>query len=361
MTKKILVIDDSALMRRVLCDIINSDDRFEVVGTAVNGAEGFTKIISIEPDAVVLDVYMPQMTGLQLLEEMQKSSVKANVLMASTKTTDGAQETLRALELGAIDFITKPERAFDIDNEAFKKKFLGLLWIVANANPMLALHKIHNRSDNKTSSLTDAIAKKLPSEHVKAKGKKIVAIASSTGGPRALQEVIPKLPKNLAAPVLLVQHMPDGFTKSLADRLNEDSEIAVEEAKENTRIEKGHVYIARGGKHLKAVKGNMFYHLELTGEPSREGVRPCANYMYESLIGSEFDEVVCVVLTGMGCDGTEGILNLSKSMKVHVIAQDEATSTVYGMPRAIAQAGKVNEIVPLNQIADRITREVGVL
>ena len=360
MIKKILVIDDSALMRRVLCDIINSDDRFEVVDTATNGVEGFTKIISLEPDAVVLDVYMPQMTGLQLLEEMQKSGVKANVLMASTKTTDGAQETIRALELGAVDFITKPERAFDIDNEAFKKKFLGLLWVVSNANPMLALHRIKNRSENKTLSLSDAIAKKIPSEHIKAKGKKIVAIASSTGGPRALQEVIPKLPKNLAAPVLLVQHMPGGFTKSLAERLNEDSEITVEEASENVRLEKGHVYIAQGGKHMKAIKGNMFYHLELTDEPAREGVKPCANYMYESLINSDFDEVVCVVLTGMGCDGTEGIVNLSNSKKLHVIAQDEATSTVYGMPKAVAEAGKVNEIVPLNQVADRITREVGV-
>ena len=349
MSKKILIVDDSALMRRVLCDIINSDDRFEVVDFAVNGAEGFKKIVSKQFDAVVLDVYMPQMTGLQMLEEMQRSNVKANVLMASTTTKEGARETLTALELGAIDFITKPENVADTRNDKFRDRFLSLLWMVSNVNANV--QKVSKPRSLPTAGLTRTAGR----------GNKIVAIACSTGGPRALQQVIPKLPKNLAVPVMLVQHMPKGFTKSLADHLNELSPIAVEEADDNTRLEKGHVYIAKGGKHLKLIKDSLSYHLECTDEPAREGVKPSANYMYESLINSAFDEVVCVVLTGMGSDGTEGIVNLSKKKKIHVIAQNEETSTVYGMPRAIAQTGLVNEVVPLDEIADMIIKEVGVL
>lgn len=382
MSKKILIVDDSALMRRVLCDIINSDDRFEVVDFAVNGAEGFKKIVSKQFDAVVLDVYMPTMTGLQMLEEMQKSNVKANVLMASTTTKEGARETLTALELGAIDFITKPENVADTRNDKFRSRFLELLWAVSNANPNSYSPKkaesvtsskpgafearfdvvFHNLTDKDKYQKKEAVSTvSVLKEHVRSSGKKIVAIASSTGGPKALQQVIPKLPSNLAAPVLLVQHMPKGFTLSLAEHLNELSPIAVEEADDNTRLENGHVYIAKGGKHLKVVRTNALYHLECTDEPAREGVKPSANYMYESLADSAFDEVVCVVLTGMGSDGTVGITNLSKSKKLFVIAQDEQTSTIYGMPKAIAQSGLVNVVAPLEQVAEMIIKEVGVL
>lgn len=378
MSKKVLIVDDSALMRRVLCDIINSDDRFEVVDYAVNGADGFKKIVSKELDAVVLDVYMPQMTGLQMLEEMQKSNVKANVLMASTTTREGARETLTALELGAIDFITKPENVADTRNDEFRTRFLGLLWVVANANPNQMRRSVkpataspktfearydvnfHNITDKDKYEKKEVVKRSAPVSYAKGSGKKIVAIASSTGGPRALQEVIPKLPAELNAPVLLVQHMPKGFTLSLAEHLNELSSISVEEADDNTRLEKGHVYIAKGGKHLKAVKNGGFYQLECTDEPAREGVKPCANYMFESLADSAFDEVVCVVLTGMGGDGTEGIKNLSKSKKIHVIAQDEETCTVYGMPKMIAQSGLVNVVAPLDKVAEMIIKEVGV-
>lgn len=384
MSKKILIVDDSALMRRVLCDIINSDDRFEVADFAINGADGFKKIVAKKFDAVVLDVYMPQMTGLQMLEEMQRSNVKANVLMASTTTKEGARETLTALELGAIDFITKPENVADTRNDKFRSRFLDLLWAVANANLAgISFNKVqtsassprvfesrfdvnfHNITDKDKYQKKEDVKPSSPvtnlRTHQRAIGKKIVAIASSTGGPTALQHVIPKLPSNLAAPVLLVQHMPKGFTLSLAEHLNDMSPIAVEEADDNTCLENGHVYIAKGGKHLKVVRETTKYHLECTDEPAREGVKPCANYMYESLADSNFDEVVCVVLTGMGADGTEGICNLNKSKKLYIIAQDEQTATIYGMPKAIAQTGLVNEICPLDEIAEMIIKEVGVL
>ena len=399
MKKKILIVDDSALMRRVLCDIINSDDRFEVADYATDGAEGFKKIVSRQYDAVVLDLYMPRMTGLEMLKEMQKSGVSANVMMASTTTGEGAKETLDALELGAIDFIKKPENVADARHAEFRDNFLDILNVVANSRtsirrPVVTRPKtgdekaptfsarydvnFHNRGENNikrplgTSSFTSRTVTAAAETEQKAKGQittrshtnvsgeKIVAIASSTGGPRALQDVIPKLPANLNAPVLLVQHMPKGFTKSLAERLNDLSDVTVTEAVDGEMIEKGHVYIAPGGVHMKVKKKGAGYVITYSDEPTREGVKPCANYMYESLIDSDFAEVTCAVLTGMGADGTAGIKALNDKKKVFVVAQDEETSTVYGMPRAIALTGLCNSVVPLLSVADQIIKNVGV-
>lgn len=395
MKKKILIVDDSALMRRVLRDIINSDDRFEVADEAHDGAEGFKLIVAHNYDAVVLDVYMPRMNGLDMLREMQKSSVSANVMMASTTTSEGARETLDALELGAIDFIKKPENVADARHTEFREQFLSILDVVANAKinirksvkPVTTdstrkfssrydvnfhtkgesdIKRLENAGISRTGhsdkpqviggSSTDAIIK----PHTQVSGEKIVAIASSTGGPRALQEVIPMLPANLNAPVLLVQHMPKGFTKSLADRLNDLSSITVSEAVDGEKIEKGHVYIAPGGLHMKLNKRPTGYVISLSDEPSREGVKPCANYMYESLCDSDFAEITCAVLTGMGQDATVGIKALNDKKKIFCIAQDEETSTVYGMPKAIAKTGLCNSVVPLNLVADQIIKNVGV-
>lgn len=394
--KKILVVDDSALMRRVLCDIINCDNRFEVVDTAKDGMEGFQLLSGHKYDAVVLDVYMPRMTGLEMLREMIKNRVYANVLMASTTTGEGAKETIEALDLGAVDFVRKPENVANARNEIFKTEFLESLYAVTLASPthMMAAGRSYRsanppaRQDFRTSRILDntSVAVSAASEAQKAlssftgartgktqdidklvhelpprSGRKLVAIASSTGGPRALQSVIPKLPKNLNAPVLLVQHMPKGFTKSLADRLATLGEIPVTEAVDGETIRPGHVYVAQGGLHMNAdYKSGDHYVIRYSDEPTREGVKPCANYMYESLANSKFDEIVCVVMTGMGSDGTAGILNLKKKKNVRVIAQDEESSTVYGMPKAIALSGAVNEVVPLEEIANHIIKNVGV-
>lgn len=190
---------------------------------------------------------------------------------------------------------------------------------------------------------------------------RIVAIASSTGGPKALQSLIPKLPANLNAPVLIVQHMPAGFTEALAGRLNSLSEISVKEAEEGEVLLKGHVYLSKGGRHVNVRKVSGKQTIHYTDEPPREGVRPCANYMYESLTDSTYEEVICVVLTGMGSDGTEGIRNLKKNKKVTVIAQDEKTCVVYGMPRSVSVAGLADKEIPLTQIANEIIKNVGVI
>ncbi len=357
MKKKVLLVDDSALMRRVLCDIINSDDRFEVVDTAHDGVEGFKYICEKKYDAVVLDVYMPRMTGLELLKEMKKSNVTANVLVASTTTKEGARETLLALEYGALDFIQKPENALDTKSDKFTERFLTLLDVVARAGTTAASRPSTGKTVSTVQDRKPIVAKpaRIPSH-----GRKIIAIASSTGGPKALQDVIPKLSADLKAPVLLVQHMPKGFTKSLAERLDELSELPVTEAVDGEQIAAGHVYVAQGGQHLKVVTKGGSHYISLTDEATREGVKPCANYMFESLAESAYDEIICAVLTGMGSDGTAGIRNLKSRKGIYVVAQDESTCAVYGMPKSIVAAELADSVVPIEHVADEIMKNVGV-
>lgn len=352
--KKILLVDDSALMRRVLCDIINSDSRFSVEDEAVNGVEALELLSKKNYDGVVLDVNMPKMDGLQLLRELQSRNIQARVLMASTLTQEGSQVSLDALELGALDFIHKPDWSFKCKDENFKMEMLGALEAVCNSKIPLSKGKVSKKN---TASVTEIVKK---NSH-KISGKKVVAIAVSTGGPKALQSVIPFLPAELNAPVVMVQHMPEGFTSSFADRLNNMSEIKVVEGKEGEEIEDGCVYIAKAGMHLNLVKKGGKTTIHYSQEAYREGVRPCANYMYESLADSIFDEVVAVVMTGMGADGTEGIKKLKDSgRKTFVITQDNDSCVVYGMPKACTKANLSDVEVSLTQIAQEIILRVGV-
>ncbi|MCM1044537.1 MAG: chemotaxis response regulator protein-glutamate methylesterase [Candidatus Gastranaerophilales bacterium] len=357
MAKKILIVDDSALMRRVLCDIIDSDVRFQVVDRAANGLEAFDLISRNNYDAVVLDVNMPKMNGLELLRKLRQYKISVRVVMASTATQEGAKITMDALELGALDFIHKPDNAADCRVDTFKSGLLRMLAMAVESN----LPTFDVAAPKTPGPLDRHSADNVTRSTLKVPGRKLVAIASSTGGPKSLQAVIPKLPANLDAPVLLVQHMPKGFTASLSERLNDLSEVTVREVAEGMELEKGTVYVAMGGKHMN-VKSSASgkYTIHLSDEPNREGVKPCANYMYESLMDSNFDNIVCVVMTGMGADGTEGIRNLKSKKKVHVISQDQATSIVYGMPKSIALAGLSDQVVPLDKLAQEIISHVGV-
>lgn len=358
MGKKILVVDDSALMRRVLCDIISSDKRFEVAARATNGLEAFDLLSRNTYDAVVLDVNMPKMNGLELLKELRKYKIPAKVMMASTDTKEGAKTTLDALELGALDFIHKPDSAIDCRVDTFKEELLRILDVVAASKTPVFESEEKLREKQRTTTRMVSIVRKNADRIA---GSKIIAIASSTGGPKSLQMVIPKLPAELDAPVLLVQHMPKGFTASLAERLNDLSEIKVKEAQEGDELECGVAYVAMGGMHMNVkMTAAGKYKIHYSDEPTREGVKPCANYMYESLMDSRFDNAICVVMTGMGADGTEGIKNLKTQKKVHVIAQDQETCTVYGMPKSIVTAGLADQVVPLEQIAQEIILHVGI-
>lgn len=357
--KKILVVDDSALMRRVMCDIINSDERFQVAEQAYDGEQAYRLLKTNQYDGVVLDVNMPKMNGIQLLRMLQKDRIAARIMMASTDTREGAAVTLESLELGAIDFVEKPANISYLKGDNFKAKFLDILHaVVTSRQTNLPRESAISRQkqEESTRKLVDIVRK----SHPVTGGTKIVALACSTGGPKALQSVIPRLPAQLAAPVLIVQHMPKGFTRSLAERLNSLSNVKVKEAEEGEAIESGTVYIAQGGSHMNVVLKGGKHTIHYTDEPPREGVKPCANYMYESLKNSNYSQIVCVVLTGMGADGTKGIVNLETAKKVHVIAQDEATSTVYGMPKSIAATGLVNHVVSLDDVAQEIIMDVGV-
>ena len=350
--KNILVVDDSALMRRVICDIINADNKFQVTDVCRDGLEAYDKIKTTKYAGVILDVNMPRMNGLELLERLQKEGIKATVIMVSTLTTNDAQTTLLAIERGAVDFVPKPSNIIEAKGLDFRDQLIRVLTAV-----------LETEQDVRTipKAPVSPIIPVRPVQKKSSYGRKLVALACSTGGPKALQSVIPLLEANLDAPIVLVQHMPAGFTKSMADRLDELSKIHVKEAQDNDILVKGTVYIAPGGKHLKVQRMVDGQHkILLTDEPAIGGLKPCANLMYESLRESSYDEIVCVVLTGMGSDGTKGILSLKDKVPVYVISQDAASCVVYGMPKAIADAGVVDEVVPLDKVAQSIMKNVGV-
>ena len=354
--KRILVVDDSPLMRRMLSDIINSDKRFRVVAKAENGMEAFDLLTRESYDAVVLDLNMPKMNGLELLAELRKYRISARVMIASTDSAEGAQVTMDALELGALDFIQKPGSSFECRGEDFTESFLGILHAVSCSKlPAYDKPPIPVAIPAK-SEKTKIVAK----HYEDTKVNKIVAIASSTGGPKTLQSIIPLLPQDLDAAIVIVQHMPKGFTASLADRLNAFSKICVQEAKESEELKKGVAYVAQGGKHLNiglGVTGNLIFHY--TDEPPREGVKPSANFLFESLAMHTRLDVTCVVLTGMGSDGTDGIRKLKQKKDVYVITQDCESCVVYGMPKSVVNAGLSDKIVTLDEMAKFIEEKVG--
>ncbi len=358
MKKNILVVDDSALMRRVICDIIDSESTFQAKDVCRDGLEAYEKLKTVSYDAVILDVNMPRMDGLQLLEKIQQDGIKATVIMVSTLTTRDADVTIRAMELGAVDFITKPCNIIEAKSDEFRRKILQMLKAVIRSDDAKA--QAGSLAQGTAKEAKVKVPKKLECTGLSGK-KTLIALACSTGGPKALQSVIPYLPLDLNAPMILVQHMPIGFTKSMAERLNETSDIEVREAVEGDVLKKGCVYVAPGGKHMEVRRQTDGSHaIRLNNEPPIGGLRPCANVTYESLRTSGYDEIVCVVLTGMGCDGTGGILSLKQKKKIYVISQDAASCVVYGMPKAIAEAGVVDEVVPLTEIAQTIIKKVGV-
>ncbi len=355
MKKNLMVVDDSALMRRIICDIINSDSKFEVKDTCKNGQEALEKLRVERYDGVLLDVNMPVMDGLQLLEALQKEHIQTTIIMVSTLTTKDADVTIRALELGATDFVTKPENI----SEARGKDFSDSLLVILNAVITTGNYK---QAFSKPKPVAITAPPKATAARV-SKGSKLIALASSTGGPKSLQSVIPYLPAGMDAPMVLVQHMPAGFTKSMADRLNELSKVNVKEAEDGDILRKGWVYIAPGGRHMKVeATADGKHKIRLTDEPAISGLRPCADVMYKSLENSRFDHITCVVLTGMGSDGTKGINGLKKAgRQIYTISQDKDSCVVYGMPKAIAESGASDEVVSLEKVAESIIKNVGVV
>ena len=378
---RVLIADDSAFMRKVLADLFKGQSDFEVVGTAVNGQDTIEKVKRFQPDVLTLDVVMPVMDGLEALAIIMEQC-PLPVVMISSATQKGTNETIRALALGAVDFVSKAGGAISkidtIKDEILakcrmaakthaKKNLAAAKPVSYSPKPTTATEPTTRRIEvkrrtgyvlgqkpvlNRIPSQTAPVKKVLP-----ATGKKIVAIGTSTGGPQALQAVITRLPGNLPCGVVVVQHMPAGFTKSLAERLNSISEIGVKEAENDEIIRPGQVYIAPGNFHLRIapVPGGE-RKIVLSQEPPVGNHRPAVNVMFDS--AAQFGrDLVSVIMTGMGADGCEGMKKI-KASGGYSIAQDEGSCVVYGMPKAVVDAGLADEIRPLNKIAEAIVEAV---
>ena len=349
---KVLVVDDSAFMRKVISDILSSDDYIEVIGTARNGKDGIEKAQLLKPHVITLDVEMPVMDGITALKQLLELNPQPKVIMLSSLTNNGGEATMKALEAGAFDFVLKPTASLvhfkieDIKEDLIKK-------VKSAVTSNLLSYVEHDIAPRRI--------KTEPKQHIQFQGdlKYIVSIGTSTGGPRALQEVIPYLPSNIPAAVLIVQHMPPGFTKSLALRLDGLSDINVKEAENGDVLKPGWAYLAPGDYHLSVNKASREFVININQDMPMTGHRPSVNYMMNSVADCGHKNLIAVMMTGMGSDGSIGIAKI-KAAGGKTIAQNEATCVVYGMPKSAVATGAIDKIVPLNDIAKEIIKFTGV-
>lgn len=365
---RVLVVDDSAFMRKLLGNMLASDPRIQVVGLARNGDEALVRVKDLKPDVMTLDIEMPGINGLEVLRHVMEDN-PLPVIMVSSLTEEGAQATMLALDLGAVDFIPKQLNGSSVNIVGIQQELVDKVISAHKAKGMLLrLSGKKNGAGKGDSPLLQepkrgqspatagAIARPTTSA-LSARGTKIVAIGCSTGGPKALQEVFPLFPKDFPAPILVVQHMPKFFTGPFAKRLNELSQIEVREAVEGDVPQPGLALIAPGGFHMRAVKKSFLeIVVSLSAEPPMLHV-PSVDVMLESVAQTFSGRAVGVILTGMGHDGQQGMKAI-KAANGRTIAQDEATCVVYGMPKAVVDNGLADKIVPLEGIAGEIANMV---
>jgi len=436
---RVLVVDDSAFMRKIFSDFIERDPSFQVVGTATNGLEAVEKVMELDPDVITLDVEMPKMNGLDALKLIMSSGPRP-VIMLSGINEQGMRETILALEAGAFDFIRKPSisNALDIEqvrsellkqlNAAMQAKQRRALWeeeeqrrrsadITVPLSPKLSDKTLHKklqvketRSANKGNEqhskrvdshpvpkLQSSVEKPtrakgiMPSEFRSKRAESIptmpakpvappknenrtpretksqtslelmdvVAVGCSTGGPRALKVFLEQIPGDFSAPIVIVQHMPPSFTKSLAQRLNSFSELEVMEAEQDMILERGKAYIAPGGSHMRVHRSNSGdYQIKISQDEVRNGHRPSVDVLFESLLPMTEINRHAVLMTGMGSDGARMMKKLYDAGVTSTYAESEQTCVVYGMPRSAVELGCVNYILPLHDIAPRLVQAV---
>ncbi len=326
---KILVVDDSLLMQRVLIDILQSDPSLSVVGTARNGEEALAKIPQLHPDVVTLDVEMPVMNGLTAVRKIMEIS-PVPVVMISALTQREAQLTLKALEFGAVDYVPKPSGQISLNMESVKSELILKVKTAASAN--VNQTKLFLSEENQST------------EPIRISDK-VISIAASTGGPPAVTHVLSHLPSNIP-PILIVQHMPKGVTKLFAESLNQSCKFKVKEAEEGDYIQENLALLAPGGFHMVVTKSGK---ISLNQDPPVNYVRPAADVMMKSTAEVYGDNNIGVVLTGMGSDGAKGIKAI-KEKGGATIAQDEKSCVIFGMPNMAIQTGCVDVIAPLDRI-----------
>jgi two-component system chemotaxis response regulator CheB len=358
MSTRVLVVDDSVVFRRVISEALARVGGVEVVGSASNGKLALSRVQSLKPDLITLDIEMPEMNGIEVLTALRGARQAPGVVVLSALTPRGGELTMRALELGAFDFLTKPETGSPDDNigllasrladmvRAFERRKGGAAGAaVETPRPRaVAVPAVAANHARRTSAVRT--------------GQPLVLIGVSTGGPAALAKLLPALPPDLEAPVFVVQHMPPVFTQQLAANLAGKSRIQVTEAQDGDVAQAGHAYIAPGGRQMKVVAGPQGeIVLRTNSDPPENNCRPSVDYFFRSVALQFPGRAIAAILTGMGSDGVAG-LRLLKRGGCHSIAQDEATCVVFGMPREAIQAGVIDSIEPLEDIARSIIQSV---
>ncbi len=344
---KVLIVDDSAFMRNTISSMISADPEIKVIGFARNGIEAVEKVAELKPDIVTMDIEMPKMDGIEALKHiMAKNPVP--VLMVSSLTTEGAKITLDALDIGAVDFIPKNLETLSLNIIKIKEVLIEKIKILGKNRPAL---------NKKTQSHT-------PIQMLKTAGYdphrniSIVVIGTSTGGPKALQNIITKIPENFPVPILIAQHMPPNFTGPFAERLNQLSSIEVKEAEDGEPLKKGVAFIAPGRGHMGIIRKKLTETLIIINEDNGKHIyRPSVDALMLSTVDNFSGHVLGVILTGLGNDGEKGMKEI-KNKGGKTIAESEETCVVYGMPKAVIQAGIADKIVPLDKIAGEIINMV---
>ena len=342
---RVLVVDDSALMRKTIGTILAEAEGIEVVATARDGHDAIRKTTDLRPDVITLDIEMPRLDGLETLGYIM-SEVPTPVVMLSAYTAKGGETTMRALEYGAVDFVCKPSGPISLDLKRIGEELVAKIRLAASVDvARLSFIDVESLAPKRTVAPTAA------------KGRQIVLIASSTGGPRALYEVIPKLPADFPAAVLVVQHMSTGFTRSLAQRFQSASPLRVREAADGEPVLAGDVLFAPGNHHMILERRGDQEVVRLHQGPTRNSVRPSADVTFESAAALYGSNALAVIMTGMGRDGADGARAVKRAGG-GVIAQNEATCVIYGMPKAVVDAGFADAVLPLDDLAEAVVRAV---
>lgn len=357
---KVLIVDDTVVYRKIVSDVLSEIPDVEVAGTAHNGKSALFKIQTIKPDLITLDIEMPEMNGLDVLEQLQTVAPQTGVIMLSTLTQQGGAMTMRALELGAFDFIPKPQSGTMAENKvAVKNALVPMIKAFSRSRGIRSLLPRKPAVGRHTLPAKTALTK-YRTVTAKPIGKaSIVGIGISTGGPNALARMLPCLPADIGVPIVIVQHMPPVFTQSLAKSLNQKCRIAVKEAENGEPLKPNTAYIAPGGKQMRIVAGpdGRQRVLKITDDPPENSCKPSVDYLFRSIAEHYVGRATGVIMTGMGSDGTVGLKSMKNSGAV-IIAQDEASCVVFGMPKEPIESGLADVIAPLDRIADAIVKTV---